>query len=98
MTCISAPVSESGGFRLEVRVRDMLVVQKGSSLSRLAKIPVGILEVSTTSSPNKFSRRIRLSYPGGKQKASKELETIRKLYKESFLSTCEGMWSWISLC
>jgi hypothetical protein len=76
----------------------MSVVQKGSSFSRPTRIPVGIPEVSTTSSPDEFSQRIRLSYPGGKRKASKESEMIQKLSKESVLSACEGMWSWISLC
>jgi len=61
----------------------MSVVQKGSSVSG----PVGIPEVSTTSSPEEFSRRMRLSHPGGIQKASRELETIQKLSRESVLST-----------
>jgi hypothetical protein len=98
MAGISASTSNLGGFHLEVGVHDMSVVQKGSSFSRPARIPVGIPEVSTTISSSKFSRRIRLSYPGGKRKASKESEMIRKLYKESVLSSCEVMWSWISLC
>jgi hypothetical protein len=88
---------ESGGFRLKVRVRDMSVVQKGSSFSMPTRTSTGIPEVSTTSSLDKLSRRIRLSYPGGKQKASKESETIQKNSKESVISACEGMWSWISL-
>jgi hypothetical protein len=71
----------------------MSVVQKGSSFSRPKRIPVGIPEVSTTSSLEEFSWRIRLLYLGGKQKASKESEMIQKISKESVLSTCEGMWS-----
>jgi hypothetical protein len=29
---------------------------------------------------------------------SKESETIQKISKEIVISTCEGTWSWISLC
>jgi hypothetical protein len=76
MTGISASASEPGGFRIEVGVRDMSVVQKGSSFSMPTRTSTGILEVSTTISPDELSQRIRLSYPGGKWKASKESETI----------------------
>jgi hypothetical protein len=55
MIGISASASDPGGFRLEVRVRDMSVVQKGSVFSRPARILVGIPEVSTTSSMDEFS-------------------------------------------
>jgi hypothetical protein len=72
MTGISTPTSELGGFHPEVRVQNMSVVQKGSSFLGPVRSLVGIPEVSTTSSPEEFSRRIRLSYPGGIQKASRE--------------------------
>jgi hypothetical protein len=76
----------------------MSVVQKGFSFSGPVRGPVGIPEVSTTSSLDEFSRRIRLSYPGGIRKASRESETIQKFSKESVLSTCEVVLSWTSLC
>jgi hypothetical protein len=70
----------------------MSVVQKGSFLSRLVRGSVGIPEVST-SSPEELSRRIRLSYPGGIRKASRELETIQKPSRELVLSAWDGMLS-----
>jgi hypothetical protein len=50
----------------------MSVVQRGFLAPGPVWGPVGIPEVSTTSSPDEFSRRIRLSYPGGMRKASRE--------------------------
>jgi hypothetical protein len=76
----------------------MSVVQRGSPTPGPEWGPVGIPEVSTTSSPDEFSQRIRLSYPGGMQKASRESETIQKLSKEAEPSSCEVTVSWTSLC
>jgi hypothetical protein len=91
ITGTSAPASKLGGFHLEVRVRDMSMV-KIILFSMPARTSGGILEVSTTSSLDDLSQRICLLYPGGKQKASKELETIQKNSKESVLSACESTW------
>ena len=67
----------------------MSVVQRGFPAPGLEWGPVGILEVSTTSSPDEFSQRIRLSYLGGSRKASRESEIIQKLSKEAEPSTSE---------
>jgi hypothetical protein len=61
----------------------MSVDQRGFSTPGPVWGPVGIPEVSTTSSPDEFIQRIRLSYPGGIQKASRESEIIQKFSKES---------------
>jgi hypothetical protein len=55
-----------------------------------------IKEVPITSSYDAFSQRMRLSYPGGMRKASRDLETFLKLSKEAEPSSCEIIVSWTS--
>jgi hypothetical protein len=69
----------------------MSVVQRGFSTPGPVWGLVGILEVSTTSSPDEFSRRIHLSYLGGMWKASRESKIIQKHSKEEESSSCEVM-------
>jgi hypothetical protein len=70
------------------RLLNMLVFQRGFLAPRPIWGPIGIPEVSTTSSLDEFIRRICLSYLGGIQKASRELEIIQKFSKEVEPSSC----------
>jgi hypothetical protein len=76
----------------------MSIVQRGFLAPGPVWGLVGIPEVSTTSSPDEFSQRIHLLYPGGMRKASRGSKIIQKLSKEVEPSSCEVMVSWTSLC